>query len=256
MRNFTMLVDDTDIFQYGMLLVDYETPTYIGRKTTGLDLPGAHGTQSVSSALSSSSFSVNLVCSGDTPEEVHARIRLFLAFMYSTQDPHKIVFTDDLNSVRYAILDSPDRHQVVKGIDGSMAELKLTFYMLDPFVYDSEQEVFTATLENGTDVYLTNEGYECPAIFTLQNTENTLVTGIHFFVNDEAAYLDLCSLKKGDIITLDTINFKVKLNDEENLSYWHGDMPRLINGKNTISMVNDGKLNVDLTVKFFKRWIS
>ena len=124
---FTLLVDDKDIELFGMKLVNYETQSYIGRKVKGVDIPGAHGTQAVPSSLTSNTFFANVVFTGKDADEVQNRIRQFFAFMYSTQNSHKLVFTNDMSVVRYAILDSPDKYKVISGIDGAMAEVKLTF---------------------------------------------------------------------------------------------------------------------------------
>ena len=251
---FTLLVDDKDIDLYGMALVSYETQSYVGRKTTGVDIPGAHGTQAVPSALSSSGFIANVICTGQDVDEVHNRIRQFFAYMYSTQKSHKIVFTDDMSAVRYAILDSPEKYKVINGVDGALAELKLTFYMLDPFTYQSESDKLVKVAEHGAKILLENESYECPAIYALENTGDEPVTSVSLIVNDELVTYS-CRLNKGDKIVLDTIEYEVKLNGEVRLDYWDGEMPMLKNGENIIYQQNTEKAPLLMTVEFTKQWV-
>ena len=251
---FTLLVDDKDIELYGMALVSYETQSYVERKTIGIDIPGSHGTQAVPSALSSSGFVAKVICTGQSVDEVHSHIRQFFAYMYSTPQAHKIVFTDDMRAVRYAILDSPDRYKVINGMDGALAELNLTFYMMDPFTYQSESDKLVKAVKHREEVLLENESYECPAIYTLENTGSVSVTGICLMVNDELVKYS-CALNKGDKIVLDTIEYEVKLNGEIRLDYWDGEMPMLKNGDNIIYQQNTQKASLLLTVEFTRQWV-
>lgn len=251
---FTLLVDDKDIEMFGMALVSYETQSYVGRKTTGVDIPGAHGTQAVPSALSSSGFFANVICVGHDPDEVHNRVRQFFAYMFSTQKSHKIVFTDDMSIVRYAILDSPEKYKVINGVDGAIAELKLTFYMQDPFTYQSESDKLVKIANHGHEILLENESYECPAIYTLENKGYKSVTGVSLIVNDELVTYS-CTLNKGDKIVLDTVEYEVKLNGEARLDYWEGEMPMLKNGDNIIYQQNTEQAPLLLTVEFTKKWV-
>lgn len=251
---FTMLVDDKDIELFGMRLVNYETSSYVGRKTKGVDVPGAHGTQAVPSALSTSVFLANVVCTGTNADEVQSRIRQFFAYMYSTQDSHKIVFTNDLKVVRYAILDSPERYKVITGVDGAFAQIKLTFLMRDPFMYQNEADKLVTSAVHGQSVMLENEAFECPAIYSLQNLGTSKVTGIGLVVNGELASFS-CELNPGDVLVLDTNEYEVKLNGNVRLDYWEGEMPMLRNGDNYISQSNVEHSELLLTVEFTKQWV-
>lgn len=251
---FTMMVDDKDIEEFGMRLVNYETSSYVGRKTKGVDIPGAHGTQSVPSALSTSQFLANVVCTGRDADEVQTRVRQFFAYMYSSQDSHKVVFTNDLGVVRYAILDSPERYKVITGVDGAFAQIKLTFLMLDPFMYQNETDKFVTSAVHEKQNILANEAFECPAIYSLQNIGGEKVTGIGLVVNGELASFS-CELNPGDILVLDTIEYEVKLNGNIRLDYWEGEMPKLRNGDNIIVQSNAQHKELLLTVEFTKQWV-
>ena len=61
---FTLIIDDRDIKSFGIQLVGYKIQSYVGRKTLGVDIPGAHGTESVPSALSAGSFVANVIIVG------------------------------------------------------------------------------------------------------------------------------------------------------------------------------------------------
>lgn len=251
---FTLLVDDKDIELFGMKLVNYETQSYIGRKVTGVDIPGAHGTQAVPSSLTSNSFFANVVCAGKDADEVQNRLRQFFAFMYSTQDSHKIVFTNDMSVVRYAILESPDNHKVTEGVDGAMAEVKLTFLMLDPFTYQNESDSLVTVAKHGQKITLENEALECGAIFRLKNTGMITVTGAGIIVNDELASFSY-NLAPGDEIVLDTIEYEVKLNGNVRLDFWTGEMPLLKNGDNIIFQQNTEQADLLLSIEFTKQWV-
>lgn len=254
LREFTMYVDDTDIEIYNMRLVKYEVQSYAKRKTIGINIPGAHGTQSVPSALESADFVVSLVCTGTDTDSVNTKIREFFAFMYSTGESRKIVFSDDETIVRYAVLDSPDKYRVINGVDGSFAELKLNFHMLDPFMYDSEMSRVVDNAEHGKELIVNNEAFECPAEFTIENAGNSAVTGVALIVNNELVSFS-CSLSPGDVLTLDTIEYEVKLNDVPHLEYWSGEMPLLKNGDNVIVQQNTQKARLLLSIKFTKQWV-
>lgn len=251
---FTMLIDDIDIETFGLKLISYETQSYVGRKNIGMDIPGAHGTQPVPSALSSSGFVASVVCSGKNAEQVQNFLRRFFAYMYSTQDSHKILFTNDIKVVRYAILNSPEKYKIVEGIDGAMAEIKLTFEMLNPFTYQNDVDSLIVSMEHGQEVILNNQAFECPAIFKLKNTGETTVSNVRLFVNNEVADFT-CLLETGDEIVLDTVEYEVRFNGKHRLDYWSGEMPLLKNGDNIISHQNLENLPLLLTVEFTKQWI-
>ena len=253
-QKFTVLVDDTDIDFFGMKLVDYEIQSYAKRKSVGTDIPGAHGTQEVPSALASGTFVVNVVCQGSDPDDVSTKIREFFAFMYSTSRPRKIVFSDNLSIVRNAILDSPERYRVVNGIDNAFAQLKLTFFMLDPFMYDERVSRFTTVAEHGVPVSLYNEAFECPAVYSLTNSGSHAVSGVSLIVNNELSSFS-CELAPGDVLELDTVEYEVRLNGIVHLEYWRGEMPKLKNGVNSIYQQNTLRDNLDLLVTFTKQWI-
>lgn len=251
---FALLVDDTNIEKFGMKLVEYETSSYVDRKVSGVDIPGAHGTKAVPSALASSEFRATVVCTGRDADEVQSRIRQFFAFMYSTQDAHKIVFTDDLNVIRYAILQMPERHKVTTGIDGAMAQIKLIFLMLDPFAYQNEPDKLTTIAGHGEQTILTNEAFECPAIFTFRNTGTSDITDVSLIVNDELTVFT-CTLSPGDELVLDTVEYEVRFNGQVRLDYWAGEMPMLKNGDNIIYQQNSQHSEILLSVEFTKQWV-
>lgn len=251
---FTMIVDDKDIEHFGMRLINYETSSYVGRKTKGVDVPGAHGTQEVPSALSTRIFLANVVCTGKDADEVHTRIRQFFAYMYSTQNARKVVFTNDMRVIRYAILDSPERYKVITGIDGAFTQLKLTFLMQDPFVYQNEPDTLVAAVSHGKQIILINEGFECPAIYTIKNITNTQITDVGLVVNGELASFS-CNLNAGDVLVLDTNEFEVKLNGNVRLDYWEGEMPMLKNGDNIIQQYNSQEAELLVTIEFTKQWV-
>lgn len=251
---YTLLVDDKNVERFGMKLIDYELQPYIKRKTTGIDIPGAHGAQAVPSSLSSNSLVAKIVCSGNSSNDVQSSIRQFFAYMYSTQEAHKLVFTDDPSVVRYAILDSPDSYKVVRGIDSSMAELKLNFLMLDPFTYTSEAERMIAVAQSEIPIIVENDAFECSAVFKIQNNGNSNVSNISISVNGETANFS-CSLKSGDVITLDTVEYEVQYNGDNLLEIWTGEMPKLKNGENVIVLRNDETADLLLCVEFTKQWV-
>ena len=251
---FTLLVDDKDIEFFGMKLVSYETQSYVSRKVKGVDIPGAHGTQEVPSSLSSNTFFAKVIFTGRDADEVQNRIRQFFAFMYSTQNSHKIVFTDDMSIVRYAILDSPEKYKVINGVDGAMAELKLTFMMLDPFMYQNETDSLVVMTKHGQEITLNNEAFECPAIFKLTNTGARTVTSVGIIVNNELASFS-CELAPGDEIILDTIEYEVKFNGNVRLDYWSGEMPMLKNGDNFIYQQNTEHADLLLSIEFTRQWV-
>ena len=251
---FTMLIDDKDIEEFGIRLVNYETSSYVGRKSIGVDIPGAHGTQSVPSALSTSTFFADVVCTGKDADEVQTRVRQFFAYMYSTQDSHKIVFTNDLGVVRYAILDSPDKYKVISGMDGAFAQIKLTFLMRDPFMYQNETDKMVTAAVHKKEIVLVNEAFECPAVFKIQNIGTTKITGIGLIVNGELANFS-CELNPGDTLVLDTVEYEVKFNGTSRLDYWEGEMPTLKNGDNVIYQQNSQHTELLLTVEFTKQWV-
>lgn len=253
-QGFTLLIDGKDIKMFGMSLVSYEIQSYVKRKTTGVDIPGAHGTQSVPSALSSSGFTAKVICTGKDADDVHTRVRQFFSYMFSKQDSHETIFTDDINAVRYAILDSPDKYKVIKGIDGAFTEMTLTFLMLDPFTYRNESDKLAQVAESGIGIIFENEAYECPALFTLENTGSSPVTGISLIVNGELVTYS-CTLNQGDKIVLDTNEYEVRLNGEVRLDYWEGEMPMLKNGDNVIIQQNSRQAPLLLTVEFTKQWV-
>ena len=252
-REFTMYVDDVSVESYNMKLVKYEVQSYAKRKTMGVNIPGAHGTQGVSSALASTDFLVWLICTGTDADDVNAKVRNFFAFMNATHEPRKIVFSDDNLVERYAVLDTPSRHRVINGIDGAFTELKLAFYMLDPFTYDGETSVTVDELEHEKELSVYNEGFECPAIFCIENTGNEKVTEITFVVNDERVNFS-CELNPGQVLVLDTIEYEVRLDSEPHLEFWSGEMPMLKNGDNIIVQRNAQKSKLLLSVNFTKKW--
>lgn len=254
MPGFTILIDDKDIEIFGIKLVDYETQSYVDRKVTGIDIPGAHGTKSVPSSLSSNTFFANVVCTGKDPDEVQNRIRQFFAFMYSTQNSHKIVFTNDMSVVRYAILEMPDKYKVTKGVDSAMAQLKLSFLMLDPFTYQNEHDSLVTVASSGQRITLENEAFECGAVFQLTNVSTDVVTGMSISINNELASF-LCSLNPGDSIILDTVEYEVKFNGNVRLDFWTGEMPMLRNGSNVIFQTNAENADLLLSVEFTKHWV-
>ena len=253
-REFTAYVDDMDIALYGMKLANYEIPSYAKRKTVGTDVPGAHGTQAVPSALSSGTFTANVVCVGSDADEVNTKIREFFAFMYSNMSSRRIVFSDDVGIVRNAILDSPDNYRVVTGVDCAFAELKLTFLMLDPFMYSNELTRYSETCGHGSKMKVVNQAFECPAVFKIENEGAAAVEGIALIVNNELATFS-CVLEPGDVLELDTVEYEVRLNGIVHLEYWNGQMPKLKNGSNEVYQQNDSDADLKLTVAFTKRWI-
>ena len=72
-HNLTMYVDDVNIAEFNFSVIEYRIPSYLKRKNSGVDIPGAHGTRLVPSALSSSSLIVKAVCSGATSESVNMK---------------------------------------------------------------------------------------------------------------------------------------------------------------------------------------
>lgn len=253
-KNFTAYIDDSDISLYGLKLVGYEIQSYAKRKLIGVDIPGAHGTQSVPSALASHDFFVNVVCVGADADEVNTKIREFFAFMYSTGNARKIVFSDDPNIVRHAVLDMPEKYRVIEGVDGAFAQLKLVFFMLNPFMYDSEKSRLVKTAAPGAAFSLDNEAFECPAVFTIENTGNSAVDGIVLNVNGELATFS-CQLLSGDALVLDTEEYEVRFNGVVQLDYWRGEMPLLKNGENFISHTNNQDANLTISVTFTKQWV-
>lgn len=251
---FTMLIDDNDISQYSMALVSYQTKSCIERKVTGVDIPGAHGTQQVPSALSSNSFTANIICTGASVLKVHRQVRKFFAYMYSTQDSHKIVFTDDLNVSRYAILESPDEYKVINGMDGAFTEIKLTFYMPNPFTYENESDKIVKEVRNNTKIIIENDAFECPATYTIQNATTEDISGIVLKVNDEVANFS-CTLKRGNKLVLDSVEYQVLFNNQTRLDYWSGEMPLLKNGDNEIFVTNEQNSPLLVTVEFTKKWV-
>ena len=253
-HEYTVYIDDLDIGFYGMRLSSYEIPSYAKRKNVGTDIPGAHGTQSAPSALASGTFTATVVCEGDSVEAVNQQIREFFAFMYSTLSPHKIVFSDDAGIVRHAILDSPNNYRVIDGVDNAFAEIKLTFFMMDPFMYNNELSVFMSTVSSGVETILRNEAFECPAVFALENNGSQAVSGLALIVNNELSTFS-CVLEPGDVLELDTVEYEVRLNGVVNLELWRGEMPKLKNGLNSIYQRNTLQKNLKLTVSFTKQWI-
>lgn len=251
---YALLVDDKNVERFGIQLIDYELQSYVKRKTTGIDIPGAHGAQSVPSSLSSNSLIVNVVCTGNSSDEVQSSIRQFFAYMYSTQDARKLVFTDDPTVVRYAILDSPDNYKVIRGVDGAMAKLKLTFLMLDPFTYTNESERLVVIAKHGIPIIVENDAFECPAIFKIQNNSNFSISGVSIVVNGETASFS-CVLESGDVLTLDTTEYEVRYNDDNRLDYWAGEMPKLKNGENNVTVRNTNESELLLSVEFTKQWV-
>lgn len=251
---FTVYVDDTNIEYYGMRLVSYEIQSYSKRKTLGTDVPGAHGTQPVPSALASAPFIVNVVCTGQDADELNTKIREFFAFMYSSQNSRKIVFSDDQSVIRYAVLDSPEPYKIINGVDGAFTEIKMTFYMLDPFMYSSESSMFVIDMAHGKKVSVYNEAFECPAVFALENTGTEDVTDIGLIVNGELASFS-CVVKPKDVLVLDTNEYEVRLNDVVDLDFWRGEMPLLKNGENIIYQQNTQGAHLKLTVRFTKLWV-
>ena len=253
-KDFTAYIDDMDIGLYGMKLVGYEIQSYAKRKIVGVDIPGAHGTQAVPSALASPDFFVNVVCVGSDPDDVNTKIREFFAFMYSSQNARKVVFSDDLNIVRYAVLDMPDKYRVTTGVDNAFAQLKLSFLMLDPFMYDSEKSRIVKKVSPDKKFSVENEAFECPAVFTFENAGQSAVTGIVLNVNGELATFS-CQLLPGDVLVLDTDEYEVKFNDVVQLDFWRGEMPQLKNGTNVISQSNDQNSDLTISITFTKQWV-
>lgn len=253
-NRFTMLIDDNDISQFGMKLMSYEKSSYIKRKTSGVDIPGAHGTQAVPSALASNDFFAQVVCSGKNPNDVHRKIREFLAYMYSTGDAHKIVFSDDADIVRNAILDTPDKYKVIDGVDGAFAQLKLSFLMLDPFSYETATDRLIFEAVHGEEFLISNEAFECPARFTIKNTGNVVLEDISLVVNDEIANFR-CTVNPNSELLLDTIEYEVRIDGASNLACWSGEMPLLKNGHNRITVTNDKHMNMTVIVEFTRQWI-
>ena len=253
-HSFTMLVDDKDIEHFGIRLINYEISSYISRKVKGLDISGAHGAKEVPSALATNAFLANIVCTGRNADEVQSNIRQFFAFMYSNQSARKIVFTDDCKVIRYAILDYPERYKIITGVDGAFAEIKLMFTMLDPFTYESEADKLVTVAGNEKQFVITNEAFECPAIFSLTNKGQSNVSGIALVVNGELASFS-CTLRPGDTIVLDTNEYEVRFNDTLGLDYWKGEMPLLKNGDNTIYQSNAQSAQLLLTVEFTRQWV-
>ena len=252
-NNFTMYVDDTDIDFFGMKLISYEIPSYAKRKTVGTDIPGAHGTQQVPSPLESGTFLANIVCEGRTTEDVNTLIREFFASMHAVSGSHKIVFSDDAEVVRYAVLDTPGKHRVVNGVDNAFAEIQLTFFMLDPFVYSDTVSTVVASCIHGEDIMVYNEAFECPAVFSVRNIGLQTVNDIALIVNEELASFS-CPLDPGDIVELDTAEYEVRKNGKINLDYWRGEMPLLKNGVNRICQQNSTQSILEVTITFTRRW--
>ena len=253
-RQLTMYIDDIDILQFDIKVIDYEIPSYPKRKNTGVNIPGAHGTKLVPSTLASSTLIANVVCSGNTPESVNTKIREFFAFMYTTSDPHKIVFSDDDTVVRYAILDAPESYRVMSGVDNAMAELVLTFFMADPFTYNADASSISEDTPSGVSLIIPNESFECPAVFTIRNLGNKGVSEITFSVNGEVARF-LCELRTGDTLVMDTENYEVYYNGTPRLDYWQGEMPVLQSGNNVIVQQNKQNASLSVSVQFTKRWV-
>lgn len=251
---FTLLIDDKDINLFSLKLQSYETQSYTDRKSTGVNIPGAHGTQPVPSSLSSSNLVVSVVCVGNDAGEVRNYLRRFFAFMYSKQNAHDLVFTDDVNVVRRAILTSPDQYKTVEGIDGALAEIKLTFLMLDPFTYQRESDVFVTTAKHGEEILLENDAFECPAVFTLRNVGIAEISDVTLIVNDEITGFS-CELKPGDEIVLDTVEYEVRYNGDARLDLWLGEMPMLKNGDNIIVQQNTQYADLLVSVEFTRLWI-
>ena len=254
LHEFTMYVDDVDIADYNMKLQKYEVQSYATRKTTGIDIPGAHGTQAVPSALASSGFTVWLICADTDVDSVTTKIREFFAFIYSVSSSRRIVFSDDETIIRWAILEAPEKHRVVNGQDGAFAELRLSFLMLDPFMYDCETSKIVNDTNHGTQLIVDNEAFECPAKFRIENTGLSTVTDISLTVNDEVVNFS-CSLNPGDILILDTEEYEVTLNGEPRLEYWSGEMPKLKNGNNVIVQQNAQQSKLLLFIEFTKQWV-
>ena len=254
-NSYTMIVDDRDIKEFGLKLVSYEAPSYANRKTKGIDIPGAHGTQSVPSTLASRSFVVTVACAGNDATDIHSQIREFFAYMYSTQTARKIMFTDNASVVRFAILDSPGNHKIHSGsFDGAMTEMKLTFFMLDPFIYEILPEKMSCIMSTDAITIISNEAHDCPAIFSITNTSDSTISDVELCVNNETARF-LVTLNPGDVLTLDTDEYEVRLNDELHLEIWRGEMPKLNNGNNEIRQRNAENAPLSVTVEFTKRWI-
>lgn len=251
---FTMFVENRDIKEFGIRLVGYETQPYVARKTAGVDIPGAHGTATVPSALDSNSFKTNFVCSGNSATEVNVRIRQFFAFLFSSNSPKKMVFSDNKSVIRHAFPDSPQPFKVVEGVDNAVAEFEVTFYMPDPFMYNSEHDRVVEDAAHGKEILVYNEAFECPAIYTLRNVGSTQVTDAAIIVNGELASFS-CVLRPGDEIVLDVEEYEVRFNGEMWLDLWRGEMPLLRNGENIIIQQNTQHENLLLTVDFVKRWV-
>lgn len=252
--SFTMLVDDIDIEEFGMKLVKYEAASYLSRKTTGEDIPGVHGTSIVPSALSARPLTAEVIITGWTADEVHRRARLFFAYMFSTQDAHKIVFTDDMDVVRYAILDAPSNYKVMKGMDGCMAEIKLSMTMANPFLYESDPDIMTLVLNHGQEYQVINDGFECPAIFTIRNPGEVDVTNVSIILNDELATFDV-TLTKDDELVFNTKEYEILFNGASRLECWSGDMFLVKNGINKMILQNTEQMPLNVTVEFTKKWI-
>lgn len=251
---FTVFVDDNNIDWYGMKLIGYEIQSYLRRKNTGTDIPGAHGTQAVPSALASSEFKVRLACTGNNADDVNTKIREFFAFMYSTSEARKIVFSDDESIIRYAILDAPEPYKVVNGMDGAFAELVLTMLMLDPFMYDKDISISISDAVHGQKIVVNNPAFECPAIFQIENLNDETVKDVALIVNDELTKFS-CELRKGDVLELDTVEYEVRLNGDVRLDYWEGEMPMLKHGDNVVYQQNLDKQNIRISVFFTKQWV-
>lgn len=251
---FTMLVDDIDIEDFGIRLVNYETSAYVGRKVKGVDVPGSHGARLVPSALTTSGFFANVVCTGKDADEVHNLIRQFFAYMYSRQDSRKIVFTDDSEIVRYAVLDSPEKYRVINGVDNSFAQMKLTFLMMDPFMYYNTPDKFVSYASHGEEKIVVNDALECQAVFTLTNITDSFISDIGLIINGELASFK-CDLPPQGVLVLDTVEYEVRLNGEHRLDVWSGEMPGLRNGENVIVQQNTQHYWLQLTVEFTKQWV-
>lgn len=252
-ETFTVYVDDFDIDFFGMKLLNYEIRSYAKRKVVGTSIPGAHGTEEVPWTLDSMPFVVNVICEGKSTDDVNSKIREFFAFMHSTSSPHKIIFSDDAEVIRYAILDSPGNHRVVGGVDNAFAQLKLTFYMLDPFVYSDTRSIVAATVAHGEHLVVYNDAFECPAIYKLTNVGSSVVNGVSIIVNDELSSFS-CPLNPGDVLELDTEEYEVRLNGVVNIDYWRGEMPLLRNGVNEVYQQNSSRDSLELSVTFTRKW--
>lgn len=252
-NTYTVYVDDMDIEFYGMKLLNYEIRSYAKRKVVGTSIPGAHGTEEVPWTLDSGSFIVNVICEGKDTDDVNSKVREFFAFMHSTSSPHRIIFSDDSEVVRHAILDAPGTHRVIGGMDNAFAQLKLTFFMLDPFVYSETPNLVSATLNHGEPLLVYNDAFECPAVYKLTNTGPVPVEGISIIVNDQLSSFS-CPLNPGDVLELDTEEYEVRLNGIVNIDYWRGEMPLLRNGVNEVYQQNSSRDSLELSVTFTRKW--